>query len=367
MKKRRTIFTALIALLVLMMGVNFDAEAQYPWDAAKRAVNNAKGKKAAKKAEEEQAQRKAQEKAEKAEKASQAKLAIPQPIAGGTIVTFTRGNKKVALWDPAKLEITMTTTDGGNTNGAVYKLDPATGKVTDSKGASMGSMSADGKIESPRLGTIDVIPVSNGEDGFRVKIKDKLIGDVSLERKVQSRINLFNGWGDYGWKDEGSVDDQTVNPLLVAYVFYGLIVTNGDVNTNLLGYDPDKKYTVEELNDKIEWKNAAAEREVKEYESSHSYAGFDREKHPELKNCNVAAVGLMSDWVETKTTHTSGGDYAGTTWNTTIKYWVIYELTDGRNLVAFNYLKKMVGKSDGTIRGNSEEEAFHEVTDWQRK
>ena len=28
MKKRKTIFTALIALLVLMMGVNFDAEAQ---------------------------------------------------------------------------------------------------------------------------------------------------------------------------------------------------------------------------------------------------------------------------------------------------------------------------------------------------
>ena len=28
MKKRKTIFTALIAFLVLMMGVNFDAEAQ---------------------------------------------------------------------------------------------------------------------------------------------------------------------------------------------------------------------------------------------------------------------------------------------------------------------------------------------------
>ena len=254
---------------------------------------------------------------------------------------MTKGDSEkptaVATWNPATLELTMATTLGGNTPGAVYKVDPNTGKVTDKDGKSKGSMNADGTIESPNLGTINVIPVNDGKAGFDVKMGDKHIGKVSLDREVRCHYNSFNGWGDWGWRNEGLCTDKTVNPLLVAYVYFGLIFTKGDINVNFYGYDPDKKYTVEELEDKIEWKNASAENEVMEYESSRPYAGFDREKFPHLKNCKVAAVGLMSDWKESKTTHTSGTDYAGTTWHKTIQYWVVYELTDGRNIHSHDY------------------------------
>jgi len=357
--KKTMIFKALMALIVIMLGANFNAEAQIG-DLIRAGKNLAKQNKAKK---ENQAAAEALE-----QQASQSKLAIPQAIAGGQTAIMTKGDSEkptaVATWNPATLELTMATTLGGNTPGAVYKVDPNTGKVTDKDGKSKGSMNADGTIESPNLGTINVIPVNDGKAGFDVKMGDKHIGKVSLDREVRCHYNSFNGWGDWGWRNEGLCTDKTVNPLLVAYVYFGLIFTKGDINVNFYGYDPDKKYTVEELEDKIEWKNASAENEVMEYESSRPYAGFDREKFPHLKNCKVAAVGLMSDWKESKTTHTSGTDYAGTTWHKTIQYWVVYELTDGRNIVAFNYLDNYYGKEEGTKRGNKE---WHDVSDWQRK
>ncbi|MBQ9213249.1 MAG: hypothetical protein IJ150_04845 [Bacteroidales bacterium] len=357
--KKTMIFKALMVLIVIMLGANFNAEAQIG-DLIRAGKNLAKQNKAKK---ENQAAAEALE-----QQAAQSKLAIPQAIAGGQTAIMTKGDSEkptaVATWNPATLELTMATTLGGNTPGAVYKVDPNTGKVTDKDGKSKGSMNADGTIESPNLGTINVIPVNDGKAGFDVKMGDKHIGKVSLDREVRCHYNSFNGWGDWGWRNEGLCTDKTVNPLLVAYVYFGLIFTKGDINVNFYGYDPDKKYTVEELEDKIEWKNASAENEVMEYESSRPYAGFDREKFPHLKNCKVAAVGLMSDWKESKTTHTSGTDYAGTTWHKTIQYWVVYELTDGRNIVAFNYLDNYYGKEEGTKRGNKE---WHDVSDWQRK
>ncbi|MBR4325353.1 MAG: hypothetical protein IKP73_07500, partial [Bacteroidales bacterium] len=240
-------------------------------------------------------------------------LAIPQPGANGTIVFMVQKGlflEGFCQYDPSKLELTMSSTLGGNTSGAVYKIDPATGKVTDKNRVSKGSMSADGTIESPNLGTI------------------------RLKAFIQR--------------------DGVNNVETISHYF----------TVKQLGYDPDKKYTVEELEDKIEWKNTSAENEVMEYESSRPYAGFDRDKFPHLKNCKVAAVGLMSDWKESKTTHTSGTDYAGTTWHKIIQYWVVYELTDGCNTVAFNYLDKYYGKEEGTKRGTKE---WHDVSDWVRK
>ena len=58
------------------------------------------------------------------------KLAIPKAVSGGQTAVFKRGEKEVAKWNPATLELTMTA------DGAVYKLDPKTGNFTDASGAS---------------------------------------------------------------------------------------------------------------------------------------------------------------------------------------------------------------------------------------
>ena len=341
--KKTMIFKALMALIIIMLGANFDADAQI---GIINAIDKAAKKNKAKK--------------ESANENAKMTLAIPQPGANGTIVFMVQKGlflEGFCQYDPSKLELTMSSTLGGNTSGAVYKIDPATGKVTDKNGVSKGSMSADGTIESPNLGTIRLKAFTQRDGVNNVETISHY--DVSGMGQNLGTVTSNSASGVV----TGNVSGE-VNPLLVAYVFYGLSMTQKDFTVKQLGYDPDKKYTVEELEDKIEWKNASAENEVMEYESSRPYAGFDREKFPHLKNCKVAAVGLMSDWKESKTTHTSGTDYAGTTWHKTIQYWVVYELTDGRNIVAFNYLDKYYGKEEGTKRGTKE---WHDVSDWVRK
>lgn len=144
------------------------------------------------------------------------KLAIPQ-TGSGDVIVFTRkdenGNKnEVGKWNPVTGEITV-----GN---AVYKLDPSTGAVTDANGASKGSMSANGTIESPIFGTLTLKP-----DGVLIFVYK---GDERLGGIVTTMGEAY--YGDRRMGDSGFASDQGVNPLLMAYVYFGLIFTQDDLD-----------------------------------------------------------------------------------------------------------------------------------------
>ena len=362
MKKRKTIITALVAFLVLLLGVNFNAEAQLG-GLINAAKNKAKQNKEQKAAEEKAA-------AEAARATSLLTMAIPQPDANGETIFFRvtnyKGEKPEAIcsWNPAKLELTITSNRGGNTPGAVYKVDPATGKVTDSNGASKGAMNPNGTIESPNLGTLTIESDAEGMDYVGKKFKG-----VRVKRNG-TNLSVVTP----GWTGSGPIfgKNKEVNVLLAAYVYCGLMLTERDLRVYEYGYDPDEKYTTEQLEDRIEWMDKETINEIMEYESSRPYAGWDRAKYPELKNCKVAAVGLLlGAWEEYNEYHgtVGGGNYDK--WYR-MKYYVIYELADGRNVTCFAAVNKEFRHGEikgregyGNARGNNPE--FHEVTDWQRK
>ena len=352
MKKRKTIFTALIAFLVLMMGVNFDAEAQLGG-----LINAAKNKAKANKEQKEAAAREA-----KAIETN--KLTIPQPDASAQMTTFTLkiDGKQVGVctWWPAKNELNVS---GPNIATVVCKIDPATGKVTSSTGEAKGSMSADGTIVSPNFGTLTLKPRDNansGKDGYIVERNGERIGVLYPNRDVA--IDVYDNTADEGiQKTVGSSDNKTVNFLVEAYAYFGLVFTEKSLTVFRLGYDPDKKYTTEELEDMVEWNDTESINTIIKYESSLPCAGF-KETHPEFKNCKIGGVGLLRNrWKEFS-------DGYG------MKYWVVYELTDGRNIVTFNRAFKKWTYGEITLRNNVEldkvvyfPQEFHEVTDWVRK
>ena len=152
---RKSIFKALVALMFIMLGANFNAEAQ------------------------------------------SGSLSIPQPDANGQIV---------GKWNPATLEFTMN-------DGVVYKLDANTGKFTDSQGTPKGSISADGTVEAPNFGTIQV--KQDGTNFFYVWRNEEKLGAV------------LGAIGEVYYKDRrlgdnGSVSDKTISPLLIAYVYFSI-------------------------------------------------------------------------------------------------------------------------------------------------
>ena len=354
--KRRTIFKALVALMVIMLGANFNAEAQF---GIINAIDKAAKKNKAKKEQAAQEQKIADQNAKW-------ELAIPQPGESGTILFSVRNgsiNEGICMYDPSKLELTMSTTRGGNTGGAVYKIDPATGKVTDKNGVSKGSMSADGTIESPNLGTIKLSALTttdvtgNSATGFK-KI-DKTTGySVSGKGTKLGTVTLKSVSGMV----TGDVTAE-VNPLLVAYVFYGLSMTEKELTVKQLGYDPDKKYTTDELEDMCEWADETSIVSIAKYEASLPYAGF-KNTNPELKNCTVGCVGLMdTEWREQSEKDSKGY----TNWFYTIKYWVLYELEDGRNIITFSIARKEGKYADVTRKWQVKDGEFHEVTDWERE
>lgn len=287
-------------------------------------------------------------------------VSVPKANAGGSVITYSigkDGEMPICKWNPATLEITMLDDMAGNKKGDVIKLDPSTGKFTNNRGEYKGSINEDGTIESIHIGKLNLKVKNEGVFGMGYYVQkdygQQIIGNI---------INL---------KQEGTVSGYmngkyTGQPsrLLTGYIYGALLLDKRQYTIMHDHYDPELKFTKEQLEDKIVWMNAATEAEIKEYESSRPYAGFNREEHPELKNCKVAAVGLTSEWVEKKITYTSGTSYDGTSWVNTINYWVVYELADGRNMVAFNYLSKSSGRENGTERGNKE---WHEVSDWVRK
>lgn len=354
--KRRTIFKALMALMVIMLGVNFNAEAQLGG-----LINAAKNKTKQNKAKNELEQ---QEK-ELAEHNKAMVLAIPQPDANGSKVLFSIGNENVASWNPATNELTITTTRGGNTSGSVYKVDPATGNVTDSKGASKGSLNTSGTIESPNLGKLHLrivkeeMPIGNYETG--VKYIETITGyyvyagsNTILGAVERDKIPSPNYLGF-----DGSVSGGNVNPLITAYVFYGLMLTEKEVAIKSLGYDPDKTYTTKELEDKIRWKDDATEAEIKKMEEGLTYSD-DR-----VRGSKVAAIGLLREWRRLKYTKNEGEWNEYSYFVDDIGYWVVYELSNGKNKVAIYSLTKNAYNKGLTERGECA--GFYDVTDWERK
>ena len=325
-----------LAMVAIMFGVSYNAEAQLLGGLAK-AVKN------------------------KTQQSKQEKICgMPTADAKAGLVTFTVNGTAACTWNPATLEIAIKANLNGNKAGDVYKLDPNTGVFTSSNGESKGSINEDLNIQSPYLGALK-IGVSNyrttdGQSGVKYQVyKDgKRLGSLSAKD--------CSGFGGKTVMD--GTCDGTVSLLLAGYVYYGLFFSEKECTKILLGYDPDLKFTTEQLEDKVVLKNAGTESEIMDYESSRPYAGFDREKYLELKNCKVVAVGLTSEWKETKHDHTTGSRYDGTTWKRRISYWVVYELTDGRNMVAFSTYIKKSGYESGIERANN---GVHEITDWVRK
>lgn len=175
MKKQSKSIKILMALLIIMLGIDFNAEAQ-----------------------------------------GKVKLAIPK-AGNGPEVTFTRKDSdgdvtEVAKWNPATCEIIVGT--------EVYKLDTKTGQVTDANGAPKGSMSAQGIIESPNFGTLNLVP-----DGVLVYINK---GEDRLGAMVTTMGEIYYGVRSKG--DNGFASDKSVNPLLMSYIYFGLIYTQDDLD-----------------------------------------------------------------------------------------------------------------------------------------
>ena len=135
---------------------------------------------------------------------------VPQPAASGALNTIRWGKTAIGTWDPVNLEITFNQTyDEGEFAGqkVSYKLDPATGKWTAKNGTPKGSISNDGTIESPNLGTLKFDTKTN-----KVYLDGDAIGEASMLNAVSfgHEIGSFEGH---------------VSPLLVAYTFHGALIS----------------------------------------------------------------------------------------------------------------------------------------------
>ncbi|MBO7044835.1 MAG: hypothetical protein J6W38_00550 [Prevotella sp.] len=140
---------------------------------------------------------------------------IPQPAAEGTApVAIKWKDTRIGEWDPVKLEITFNKTyDEGEYAGqkVSYKLNPATGQWTSKKGTDVGSMSNDGTIVSPNLGTIQFDPKTN-----KISKDGEVIGDVTMLKASSygTAIGSFEGH---------------VSPLLMAFTFHGSLISEKQV------------------------------------------------------------------------------------------------------------------------------------------
>ncbi len=195
MEKRTTIFKALVALLVIMLGVNFDAGAQSLINLAARGINKAKANKEAKK------------------EAALAELSLPQVDKKGKPITFKWENTAIGTWNPSTFEIAFNQKyDEGSMKGqqVIYKVDPTTGNVTNNAGAAKGYMREGGEMESPNLGKLQV-----KKDG----------GKTSVYRngKVIGYVNTQKAWADAKSNIGSFVDDVPV--MLVAYVYFGCLTS----------------------------------------------------------------------------------------------------------------------------------------------
>lgn len=168
--------------------------------------------------------REQQEKAEKERRRKQDSIqavinsitpTIPLPAAEGTApIAIKWGSTQIGTWDPVVQEITFNQTyDEGEFAGqkVSYKLDPSTGKWTSKKGTDVGSMSNDGTIVSPNLGTIKFNPQTN-----KIVRNGEVIGEATM-LKASSYGTTFGSF------------ETHVSPLLVAFTFHGSLISEKQV------------------------------------------------------------------------------------------------------------------------------------------
>lgn len=307
------------------------------------------------------------------------KLAIPQ-AKEGPIVNFslestigfeTKKEAVAAMWNPATLEVTIKTDRNGNKPGTVVKLNPATGKFTDASGKAMGSISADGTIESPGLGTLKMeeckaaliqqrdVEMLVGYNIKRVSDNYRLMDYCCYNSKDLMPWTAAE-MGKIKWGvNNGEVSDPTVNSLIVAYVYFGLIFNQNDILINKLGYDINKTFTEAELRESVKYKDEAANAQIKKIEEGFlNYNSF-------TKGGKIAEIGLMGQWqhfTNYKNRHQ---------WNEIeyvvdlLNYWVVYEMPDGKNKVAFYELIK--NEDNKGITKRSKCKGMHMLTEWKRK
>ena len=289
------------------------------------------------------------------------KAYIPQIGQTPSGVVFTYGGAEVAKWDGAKNELTVTTDLNGNTPGSVLKIDPATGKVTDASGKAMGALGKESiedpngvKITLQEKITWDNLSGVSSLTGYEFQMAGKTVCSYIFKNPRGGVSSVFN----YGNK-ECKVSDRSVGASLVAYVFCGLLIDKKEMTVKALGYDPDRKYTTAELNDLQKWQDDDTEAEILKIEKGKTFSDN------RVKGSKVAAIGLMGEWESTTWTRNSGE------WNEFkfnvegIDYWVVYELPNGENKVAFYHITKNADNKGRTERGSCK--GFHNLTDWQRK
>ena len=211
----------LVMALAAMFAFSTPAEAQFGLGKLARKARKAVGLQTNQDKYEEYREQQAKEEKERKRKNDSIQLAIkditptiPQPAAKGALNTIRWGKTAIGTWDPVNLEITFNKTyDEGEFAGqkVSYKLDPATGKWTAKNGLPKGSISNDGTIESPNLGTIKFDPKTN-----KVSMDGSVIGEVTMQKATSfgHEIGSFEGH---------------VSPLLVAYTFHGALISKNQV------------------------------------------------------------------------------------------------------------------------------------------
>ena len=140
---------------------------------------------------------------------------IPQPVKKGKPIAIRwEGKTPIGTWNPQTLEITFAQKwDEGELAGqnVIYKVDPETGAVIRNDGVQKGSMSNDGTIESPNLGTLQFDTEKN-----TVSMNGEEIGTAG-----PGGAQSFN-------HTIGSFDSK-VSPLLSAFVWFGLLTSENQI------------------------------------------------------------------------------------------------------------------------------------------
>ena len=84
-----------------------------------------------------------------------------------------------------------------------------------------------------------------------------------------------------------------------------------------------------------------------------------------VRGSKVAAIGLLREWRRLKYTKNEGEWNEYSYFVDDIGYWVVYELSNGKNKVAIYSLTKNAYNKGLTERGECA--GFYDVTDWERK
>lgn len=212
------------------------------------------------------------------------KLGIPQVQKNGKTATFRWGETPIGTWNPQTLEILFNQKwDEGELAGqyVIYKIDPETGDIVRNDGVNKGKIYADGRFESPNLGTLRL-------DGAGYIYQ----GEEQIGRTSSSACWCFNHkYGDFNMDTPSQV---------IAVVYLGLLTAPDQVAQWRAEYE--------------EWEAAEAERREKARIEAEERARYERE-HPtfyDVQNRSgkgyVDSNGAVYDWAKNKIGQLPKGD-----------------------------------------------------------